>query len=290
MSLSQETLQELHTFAADEITESVVYRRLAAREKDPANREVLEQIAADEEHHYQVINKESGVTAEPNRRKIFWYTWLARIFGLTFAVKLMESGENNAAARYRAFAALPAVQKLAEEEDAHEAKLIALINEERLAYMSSVILGLSDALVEFTGALAGFTLALSNPRLIALTGAITGIAAALSMASSEYLSSKAEPESGKRPVKAAVYTGGAYVITVALLVAPFAFFNNVFAALGLMLFFALALIALFTFYYSVARGEKFKHRFLEMACLSFGVAAVSFLIGFALKTFTGIEA
>ena len=44
------------------------------------------------------------------------------------------------------------------------------------------------------------------------------------------------------------------------------------------------------FYYAVARGESFKHRFVEMACLSFGVAAVSFLIGYALKTFTGIEA
>ena len=36
----------------------------------------------------------------------------------------------------------------------------------------------------------GFTLALSDSKLIALTGSITGIAAALSMASSEYLSTK----------------------------------------------------------------------------------------------------
>ena len=50
--------------------------------------------------------------------------------------------------------------------------------------MGSVVLGLNDELVEFTGALAGFTLALSDHRLIALTGSITGIAAALSMASS----------------------------------------------------------------------------------------------------------
>ena len=202
----------------------------------------------------------------------------------------MESGEHHASGSYRAFTEYPNLAQLAQEEDTHEAKLIALINEERLAYMSSVILGLSDALVEFTGALAGFTLALSNPRLIALTGAITGIAAALSMGSSEYLSSKAEKDSGKHPVKAAIYTSGAYVLTVSLLVAPFAVLSNVFAALGMMLFFALLLIAGFMFYYSVARGESFKHRFIEMTCLSFGVAAVSFLIGFALKTFTGIEA
>lgn len=62
----------------------------------------------------------------------------------------------------------------------------------RLSYMSSVVLGLNDALVEFTGALAGFTLALNEPRLVALTGSITGVAAALSMAASEYLSTKSD--------------------------------------------------------------------------------------------------
>ena len=282
--------KDLEIFSRNEITEHYIYLRLAAREKDAHNRAVLEAIAADEKRHYELIKEESGVAARPDRRRIIWYSVLAKALGLTFAVKLMESGEDHAAGSYRAFSSYPKIAQLADEEDAHEAKLIALINEERLAYMSSVILGLSDALVEFTGALAGFTLALANSKLIALTGAITGIAAALSMASSEYLSSKTEKDRGKKPLKAAVYTGGAYIITVALLVAPFACLNNVFAALGLMLFFALLLIAGFMFYYSVARGESFKHRFVEMTCLSFGVAAVSFLIGYALKTFTGIEA
>jgi len=36
--------------------------------------------------------------------------------------------------------------------------------------------------------------------------------------------------------------------------------------------------------------EKVKKRFTEMAVLSFSVAAMSFLIGYALKTVTGIEA
>ncbi len=288
--MSTDTKQSLEIFSRNEITEHYIYKNLAAREKNPENRSVLETLSTDEKRHYDLIKEESGVAAKPDRFKIFWYSFLAKTLGLTFAIKLMESGEHHASGTYRAFTQYPHIAQLAEEEDAHEAKLIALINEERLAYMSSVILGLSDALVEFTGALAGFTLALSNSKLIALTGAITGIAAALSMGSSEYLSSKAEQDSGKHPVKAAVYTSGAYVLTVALLVAPFACLNNVFAALGLMLFFALLLIAGFMFYYSVARGENFKHRFIEMTCLSFGVAAVSFLIGFALKTFTGIEA
>ncbi len=97
--------------------------------------------------------------------------------------------------------------EMARDEQHHEEKLIEMIDEERLQYMGSVVLGLNDALVEFTGALAGFTLALNDTKLIALTGSITGIAAALSMASSEYLSTKSEKTHNKRPVKAAIYTG-----------------------------------------------------------------------------------
>ena len=183
------------------------------------------------------------------------------------------------------------MQQIARDEDEHEQRLIALINEERLEYMGSVVLGLNDALVEFTGALAGFTLALSDSRLIALTGSITGIAAALSMASSEYLSTKSENgnENGKHPVKASIYTGIAYIFTVVALVAPFIFISNVLMALGLMLIIALSIIALFNYYYSIARSESFRKRFTEMAVLSFSVAALSILIGYALKEFTGID-
>lgn len=288
--MKKASIQSLRVFSRNEITEHHIYLRLAHREKNQKNRQILLQIAADEKRHFDLIEQESGVAEVPQLFKIHLYAFLAKVLGITFTIKLMEQGEHQASGTYQAFKEYPKIAQLAQDEDQHEAQLISLINEERLSYMSSIILGLSDALVEFTGALAGFTLALSNPKLIALTGAITGIAAALSMGSSEYLSSKTEPESGKHPVKAAVYTSGAYLLTVAILIAPFALFTNVFVALGVMLGAALLLIAGFMFYYSVAKGENFKSRFAEMACLSFGVAAVSFLIGYALKTFTGIEA
>ena len=282
--------KSLLEFQRNEMTESVIYHRLALREKDPQNAQVLEKIAQEEAKHCEIISQITGQPCTACRVKIAWYLLLARVFGITFTVKLMEGNEGHAAQKYRTYEDFPAVQKLADDEDAHEAALINLINEERLNYMGSVVLGLSDALVEFTGALAGFTFALQTPKLVALTGAITGIAAALSMGSSEYLSSKTEKAEGKHPVKAAVYTGGAYILTVGLLVAPYAILDNIILALGLMLFLALVVIASFTFYYAVAKGENFKGRFLEMAGLSFGVAAVSFFIGFLLQKFTGIEA
>lgn len=290
MEIDVKTKQMLLRFQQDEITESIVYSKLAAIEKDPSNQEILLRIANDEKGHYGILKRYTGQDIAPNKARVCKFYWLARILGITFAIKLMEKGEENAQNKYAPYKNIPELQQIASEEEEHEEKLIALINEERLEYMGSVVLGLNDALVEFTGALAGFTLALSDSKLIALTGSITGIAAALSMASSEYLSTKSEGGEGKHPIKASVYTGIAYIFTVVLLVAPFIFISNVLIALAVMLLAALIIIALFNYYYSVARSESFRKRFTEMAVLSFSVAALSFLIGFALKQFTGIEA
>ena len=279
---TQQDIAEFTRFQRNEITESILYERLASIEKDENNRKTLRLIAAEEKSHYAILKKYTGKEIGPDYKRIARFYFLARILGITFAIKLMESSEENAHNNYDKYAHIPDLQRLAHEEEVHEQKLISLINEERLEYMGS--------LVEFTGALAGFTLALSDSKLIALTGSITGIAAALSMASSEYLSTKSEGDDKKHPVKAAVYTGIAYLITVVSLVTPFILISNVIVALGVMLTMALIIIALFNYYYSVARGESFRKRFTEMAVLSFSVAGISFLIGYALKTFTGIDA
>jgi putative transmembrane protein len=289
MNLTSKDLEKFIRFQRNEYIESIVYERLASIEKDTSNSKVLRLISAEEKAHYYTLKKYTNTEVKPNRWRIAKYYWLARILGITFAIKLMESSENSAHQDYARYTECEDLQRLSREEEIHEEKLIGLINEERLEYMGSVVLGLNDALVEFTGALAGFTLALSDHKLIALTGSITGIAAALSMASSEYLSTKSEGDKSKHPAKAAIYTGIAYIITVVALVAPFILISNVLIALGVMLAMALIIIALFNYYYSVARGESFRKRFMEMAVLSFSVAGISFLIGYALKTFTGID-
>ena len=289
MNLTSKDLKKFIRFQRNEYTESIVYDRLASIEKNTSNSKVLRMISAEEKAHYYTLKKYTNTEVKPNRWRIAKYYWLARILGITFAIKLMESSENSAHQEYARYTECEDLQRLSREEEIHEEKLIGLINEERLEYMGSVVLGLNDALVEFTGALAGFTLALSDHKLIALTGSITGIAAALSMASSEYLSTKSEGDKSKHPAKAAIYTGIAYIITVVALVTPFILISNVLIALGVMLAMALIIIALFNYYYSVARGESFRKRFMEIAVLSFSVAGISFLIGYALKTFTGID-
>lgn len=182
----------------------------------------------------------------------------------------------------------PEVSRIIDDEEKHEKELIDLIDEESLMYASSVVLGLNDALVELTGALVGFTLALQKTHLVAIVGLITGIAAALSMAASEYLSTKQE-ETKKDPVKACIYTGIAYCSTVALLISPYLIFKNIFVCLSLVVIFALLVILVFTFYISVAKGLKFKARFMEMAGISLGIAGINFLIGLGIRKWIGVD-
>lgn len=281
--------RRLVAFQVAEITESIVYRKLALIEKDAENKKVLESISDDEARHYEILSNHTGVLPAPNKRKILWFYLIARIFGVTFGLKLMESGESKAQVKYGEFDNLDDIKQIAHEEEVHEQALIDMLKEEKLDYMGSIVLGLNDALVELTGALAGFTLALNDTKLVALIGSITGIAAALSMASSEYLSTRMEDES-KHAVKASIYTGLAYIMTVVILVLPFILLDDIFIALGLSLVAAVSIIAIFNYYYSVVKSESFRKRFLEMAILSLSVAAVSFGIGYLLKTFTGIEA
>ncbi|MFA6534554.1 MAG: VIT1/CCC1 transporter family protein [Patescibacteria group bacterium] len=273
----------------NEITEYQIYSRLAAQTKDANNRRILEQIAADELRHSQVWEKYSGQPVKPNRKLIWFYFWLAKIFGLSFGLKLMEKGESLAQANYQTMTEqFPEAAEIYRDEESHEARLIDMLNEEKLQYIGSIVLGLNDALVELTGALAGLTFALQNTRLIALAGLITGIAASLSMAVSVYLSNQTSTAE-KHPLRAGAYTGIAYILTVILLVLPYLLISNVFAALAATLIIAMLIIAGFNFYVSVAQGTNFRRRFLEMAALSLGVSALTFLIGAVVRIFWQVQ-
>lgn len=273
-----------------EITEHRIYTALAGRASESGNRKVLEETAAVELAHYRFFHSFTGLDLAPDRIRIAFYLLVYRIFGITFALKLMERGEKKAQKVYRNL--LPLVPGLGEvllDEERHEKALIALIDEQRLRYTGSIVLGLNDALVELTGTLAGLTLALQNTRVIAMAGLITGIAAALSMGSAEYLSTKSEGE-GRNPVQAAMYTLVAYIITVIFLVAPYLVFSSFYLSLAVTILNAIIVIIVFTFYTSVTRDLDFRGRFLEMAAISLGVAALSFILGILVRILLHVDA
>ena len=289
MTKNEELNKRILAFQQNEITEYHIYSRLADSTKDSENRKILKDIADDEKRHYDVFKAYTKTDMKPRKGKIFFYYWISRLFGLTFGIKLMEKGEENAQKNYGEIVeAVPEAARVIEDEDAHEKALIGLLNEELLNYIGSIVLGLNDALVELTGALAGLTFALQNTKLIALTGLITGIAASFSMAASEYLSTKSEGESDNA-LRSAVYTGIAYIVTVILLILPFLLIPNYFICLGMTLFVAISIIFCFNYYISVAKDYDFKKRFLEMAGLSLGVSLLTFGIGVVIRMTIGIE-
>ena len=292
--MDKRVLKAVLTAQENEITEHAIYTTLAGHTGDPHNRTVLKTIAEDEMQHYRVWKEITGRDVNPIRWRVGWYVLISRVFGLSFGLKLMERGEAAAQIVYtkleEEFAELG---PLVMDEQKHEQAILSMLEEERLEYAGAIVLGLNDALVELTGALAGLTLALQNGRMIAVIGLITGIAAAMSMASSGYLFSREEKEGnedqGRSPARSALYTGVTYLLTVAFLILPYMVIQHVFVALGVMIAIAILIIAVYTFYISTAKNLDFWSRFREMAGLSLAVASISFAMGWVVRTSFGVD-
>ena len=289
-NLSPKALSIIKKMQQSELTESVIYEKIAAFAGGEENRATLLRLAAEEKGHYEIWKRYTGIEMKPEMGKVLKYTFLARTLGFTFAVKLMEKGEGNAQEEY-ALLADEVAESIAirKQEEEHEGALLEMLDEERLQYVGSMVLGLNDALVELTGSLAGFVFALQNNRLIALSGLIVGISATFSMASSEFLAARSEGRSDA--LKSCSYTGIAYLLTVVALIAPYLLLpaGSYIPALICMLAVVILIIGGFTYYTSVAQDRPFKSRFLEMAGISITVAVVSFIVGILAKQFLGVD-
>ena len=273
-----------------EIDGAALYHEIAQLTKNESERETLLGIANEEDKHAAVFEKYTGCKRKPRRFRLFCYLLVARILGYTFMIKLLERGEDLGIKTYeKETARIPELKQILDEEEIHEQKLLDMLDEERLHYVGDIVLGMNDALVELTGALAGYTLAMQNTHVIAMAGLITGVSATLSMTASGYLSSR---EAGqKNAVKSAAYTGLAYLVTVTLLIIPYLLSppDGYLWALGITLLIAVAIIAGFNFYVSIAKGRPFRRNFFIMVGITIGVAAISFAIGLIVKNVLGID-
>ena len=289
-NVSPKALAIIRRMQQSELTESVIYEKIAKFAKGEENKQTLLRLAREEKAHYLVWKKYTGEEMKPESGKILKFTAMARTLGFTFAVKLMERGEENAQDEYELLAQeVEESVVIRQQEEEHEKALLDMLDEERLQYVGSMVLGLNDALVELTGSLAGFAFALQNTRLIALSGLIVGISATFSMASSEFLAARSEGRSDA--LKSCSYTGIAYLLTVIALIAPYLIFpvGQFIPALLCMLVVVVLIIAGFTYYTSVAQDQPFRSRFLEMALISISVAVVSFVVGILAKKFLGVD-
>lgn len=288
--LSLKTRKRLIQFQKEELNGSLLYEMIAKRQKSAENQAVLMEFAKAERSHYEIWKLITQEEVKPNWLKIHFFRLVSLLLGYTFTLKYLERNESFGIQDLESIKnELPEALSIIADEEKHENYLTSLIDEERLHYVGSMVLGLNDALVELTGTIAGLTLALNNTRLVALSAIITGVSATLSMAASNYLAERAS--GNPNALKSSIYTGVAYLVTVALMVLPYLLLPNDLSLMALLIMLAIVILIIlfFNYYISVAQSQPFFKRFAEMAGISLGVAAISFAIGLLAKALLGID-
>lgn len=293
IELTKKQKKYLIKFQRMEVTERRLYLAIAKKvHRNAHNKEVILRIADEEKKHYQIWKKYSQRDVAPNYWAVVLGLLFTHIIGYTFVLKWMEMKADHLFTEENLVLLSPVIPEvelvIMKDEHRHETEILDMLDQNYLRFIGSIVLGLNDALVEMIGSLAGFTLAYQDAKLVAVTGFITGVAASLSMAASEYLSLKSEGRSDA--VLASIFTGAAYIIVVLLLILPYILLpNHIYIALTLVVITVLLIIFAFNYYMAVIQGTRFWARFAEMAVISLGVAGVSFVIGLLAKIFLHID-
>lgn len=271
-------------FAKQQYRDYLIYQALERSEPVPEFKKILASLIQQEYEDYTFwVQFSTQKNFSVSRFAILGFKFLRKICGLTFTAKFLEGRESAMVQRYCAYLKTvdpnlkPTLEKIIAHEQEHERKFIAQIKEERLQFLGNIVLGLNDGLIELSGALTGFSFAFTQPLWVAFSGVIVGFAAALSMAASAYM--QARHEVGKPPVRAALYTGVAYLAVVLLLVAPFFIFSRLTFALPAMFSLIFLIIIGLSFYSAVLRERSFVRQVVEMTMFSVGVASVAFVLG-----------
>jgi VIT1/CCC1 family predicted Fe2+/Mn2+ transporter len=288
--LEKINLQKALTQQQNEINDYTIYKTLATYQEDENNKKIFEKIAKEEKLHYDFWLKITNQEIKAQKLIVWWFILLVKVFGTSFALKSLEKREAGAEEFYKElFEVYPESKKIYKQEVEHEFELIAMLNDKKLLYAGAIVLGMNDALVELTGTLSGIALAFDKSLVVGVTGLIMGIAASLSMAGSAYFEAKENPSEIIKPITYSLYTGISYIITTAILVVPFFIFETMAYSLIMMFICAFLAIISYNFYISVAKDLNFTTRVLQMSAITFGVAIISFLIGYIVKYYFGIE-
>ena len=274
----------------NEINDYTIYKTLASYQDDQNNKIVFEKIAKEEKVHYNFWLKITKQEIQAQKFVVWWFILLVKVLGTSFALKSLEKREEGAEEFYKElFEIYPESREIYKQESEHELKLIEMLKDKKLVYAGAIVLGMNDALVELTGTLSGIALAFDKSIVVGFTGLIMGIAASLSMAGSAYFEAKENPSQIIKPITYSLYTGVSYILTTAILVAPFFIFETMAYSLIMMFICAFLAIISYNFYISVAKDLNFTTRVLQMSMITFGVAIISFLIGYIVKYYFGIE-
>lgn len=277
----------------DELTDYTLYTRLSETNHNGAFVEVFKQLAVMERRHLEFWQKfVPGVQAKVNTGLIRRALFFKRIFGLTFAIRYLERHEADSLKRYRAVADLvPPEDKAAfdgvlADEEKHESDLSSGIESSTIRYISFVVLGLADALVEITGIHAGSLGIYNKTEIAGLAGIIAGGAASLAMASAAYAQAK-QGFKGSAKLSAA-YTGVSYFLTALILATPYFLTSSQINAIGLSLTLAVVIVTFASYYSSVISMKPFLRDYVELLGILLAVTVALYLFGYVIRAETGI--
>jgi VIT1/CCC1 family predicted Fe2+/Mn2+ transporter len=294
--MSREGLaQAAYESAVDEYDDYLVYKKLSESrfEKNRSFKKTLARLAKMEHNHYVFwIKYCPDRRVSPNRIKVSFIVFLRWLLGVTFAVKYLERTETKVIRKYRDLAHwIPARDKrafnqmIADEVD-HEKEFYEHFDEPHIKYISFIVLGLADALVEIAGIHAGSLGIYNSTELAGLAGIVAGAAASIAMASAAYAQAKTGFKGS--PTVSAVYTGISYFVTAVILATPYFLTRTMLNALLTSLAFAILLIAFISFYGSVISGSIFRKDFIEVTSIMLGATVALYLLGFVIRHLTGI--
>lgn len=279
---------------SDEFADFTLYELLSKRVDSTSSlAEALRQLSATERRHYEFWRRYVP-DEEPrfSRFKLYLILLLQRLFGLTFAVRYLERHESKVIEEYRSAASLipqqdkSAFEEMLGDEEQHEKEFSGRVESSSIQYISFVVLGLADALVEITGIHAGSLGIYNSTEIAGLAGVIAGGAASLAMASAAFAQAK-QGFSGSARLSA-IYTGVSYFVTAVILASPYFLTKVMVNALSASLLLAVIILAFATYYSSVISGKAFRRDFAEILLIMFGVTIVLFFFGYFIRIETGI--
>ena len=153
-------------------------------------------------------------------------------------------------------------------------------------YISFIVLGLADALVEVSGIHAGSLGVYNSAELTGLAGIIAGAAASMAMASAAYAQAKQGFQGSA--AMSAIMTGVSYFVSAVVLASPYFLTNSAIHAMIVSLTIAVIVLAITSYYNSIISGTRFSRDFLELAAILFGATIALFFFGETIRSFLGL--
>jgi VIT1/CCC1 family predicted Fe2+/Mn2+ transporter len=288
MSSGDPSLQkEAKARMSDEWSDYTLYERLSKTIKsDSPFADVLMTLSATEHRHYEFWKKYVP-NEEPKLAtlKLYWILFLRRFFGLTFAARYLDLHEEDVVKKYEKLSPMipppdrPAFDEMVADEKEHEKAFSMKIESSAVRYISFVVLGLADALVEISGIHAGSLGFYDKTEIAGLAGVIAGGAASMAMASAAFAQAKQGDFKGSARLSA-MYTGVSYFITAIILATPYFLTSNMIYALSTSLTLAVIILLVSTWYSVVIQEKRFLRDFVEILLILFGTTIALYAFGY----------